>query len=124
MIDTFMALVQPPPSAAEGCSQSAAPRPLPGATATRHWVRSLAVDQVLPSGVVTPLTEYFFWPRKDAWEELKAALERKGWIPERDRVVLLNRATGERRSLTHRRVHCNTRSSACNVRDCHCHTAI
>ena len=40
-----------------------------------------------------PLTEYFMWPRKDAWEELKAALEAKAWVPERDRVLLLNRTT-------------------------------
>ena len=40
-----------------------------------------------------PLTEYFMWPRKDAWEELKAALEAKPWVPERDRVLLLNRTT-------------------------------
>jgi len=33
------------------------------------------------------------WPRKDAWEELKAALEAKPWVPARDRVVLLNRTT-------------------------------
>lgn len=33
------------------------------------------------------------WPRKDAWEELKAALEAKPWVPGRDRVTLLNRTT-------------------------------
>ena len=26
------------------------------------------------------MTEYFFWPRKDAWEELKATLDTRGWV--------------------------------------------
>lgn len=32
------------------------------------------------------MTEYFFWPRKDAWEELKAALDARSWIGEREKV--------------------------------------
>jgi hypothetical protein len=39
------------------------------------------------------VTEYFFWPRKDAWEELKAALDTRGWIGEREKVLLLNQCT-------------------------------
>lgn len=34
-------------------------------------------------GQVSPLTEYFFWPRKDAWDELRIALEARPWVPER-----------------------------------------
>lgn len=39
------------------------------------------------------MTEYFFWPRKDAWEELKASLDARTWIGEREKVLLLNQCT-------------------------------
>lgn len=53
----------------------------------------VAVDQVFAKGQRSPVTEFFFWPRKDAWEELKAALEGKPWIAEREKVLLLNKCT-------------------------------
>nr|YP_007517003.1 putative ribosomal protein 3 [Euglena viridis]AEY70776.1 putative ribosomal protein 3 [Euglena viridis] len=41
----------------------------------------------------TPLTEYFFWPQKDAWEEMKIFLENKAWITENESILLLNQIT-------------------------------
>ncbi|KAL0034498.1 hypothetical protein WJX79_005458 [Trebouxia sp. C0005] len=54
---------------------------------------AVSVDQLFDQTKRSPVTEYFFWPRKDAWEELKNTLETKPWIQERDKIILLNKTT-------------------------------
>ncbi|CAA0833024.1 30S ribosomal protein 3-1- chloroplastic [Striga hermonthica] len=53
----------------------------------------LGLDQLMPGYGTVPMSPYFFWPRKDAWEELKTALESKPWISQKKMIILLNQAT-------------------------------
>jgi 30S ribosomal protein 3 len=49
---------------------------------------------VFARGNSAPLTEYFIWPRSDAWEDLKVSLESRPWVGDAEKVQLLNRLTG------------------------------
>ncbi|CAI5518075.1 unnamed protein product [Closterium sp. Naga37s-1] len=53
----------------------------------------IAVDQMIPGQGTVPVSSYMFWPRKDAWEELRELLESKPWLSRKRVIILLNQAT-------------------------------
>ncbi len=53
---------------------------------------AISVDYVISKGT-SPLTPYYFWPRSDAWQDLKDELDKKTWINDTEKIELLNQAT-------------------------------
>lgn len=51
-----------------------------------------AIDHIADQGY-SPLTSYFFWPRHDAWSQIKTELDSKPWISNNDKIALLNNIT-------------------------------
>ena len=59
------------------------------------WLKSsigLSIDHIVENGH-SPLSLYFFWPRNDAWTQIKQELELKPWISKKDTIELLNEVT-------------------------------
>lgn len=52
----------------------------------------IAIDHIVNQGY-SPLSSYFFWPRNDAWTQIKKELESKPWISDSDKIDLLNQVT-------------------------------
>lgn len=56
------------------------------------WLDSniaFSVDHIVKNGY-SPLTSYFFWPRNDAWSQIKNELESKPWMSKNDKIDILN----------------------------------
>lgn len=40
-----------------------------------------------------PITSYYFWPKTEAWEQLKIELTFKPWVANKEKVRVLNSAS-------------------------------
>ena len=49
----------------------------------------IAIDQI-HAGEQIPLTDYFFWPKSDTWDQIRQELETKPWILTKEKAQLLN----------------------------------
>ena len=49
----------------------------------------IAIDQVQGNEKI-PLTNYFFWPKSDTWDQIRQELETKPWILTKEKAQLLN----------------------------------
>ena len=71
------------------------------------WLKNvlgLAIDQTVIKQSY-PLTQYYFWPRTEAWAQLKLELDSKPWLSEKEKIIILNLATD---IITHWRTNRNT----------------
>ena len=48
----------------------------------------LAIDQVANTGQYA-LTPYYFWPKTEAWEQLKLELDSKLWLTQEEKIEIL-----------------------------------
>ena len=55
-----------------------------------------------------PITPYYFWPRTEAWEQLKSELDSKTWLSKTEKVEILNLTTD---IINHWRQYRNTENS-------------
>jgi len=71
------------------------------------WLKNvlgLAIDQKVIKQSY-PLTQYYFWPRTEAWDQLKLELDSKPWLSEKEKISTLNLATD---IISHWRTNRNT----------------
>jgi len=58
------------------------------------WAKNflgLAIDQVSLNHNL-PVTTYYFWPKTEAWEQLKQELAFKPWLKKEEKIRVLNSA--------------------------------
>lgn len=56
-------------------------------------VIAVCLDQRISQECLNPLTQYFFWPHRDAWEDMKNFIDNNGWISQKDTLNILNTIT-------------------------------
>tara|TARA_B100000475_G_C14919880_1_gene282744 strand:+ start:456 stop:770 length:315 start_codon:yes stop_codon:yes gene_type:complete len=71
------------------------------------WLKNvlgLSIDHIVAKQAY-PLTQYYFWPRTEAWDQLKLELDSKPWLSEKEKIIILNLTTD---IITHWRNYRNT----------------
>ena len=53
---------------------------------------AFSLNQKVKIGSI-PLTEFYFWPQSDAWEQIKLYIESLNWISQEEAIILLNQVT-------------------------------
>ncbi|CAM9107966.1 unnamed protein product [Chrysoparadoxa australica] len=51
---------------------------------------AIGVDKKQKNKSTRPITELYFWPREDSWKLLKNELDNKPWLPNLDKIEILN----------------------------------
>ena len=52
----------------------------------------LAIDRCYGSKC-TPLTNYHFWPKNEAWDQIRLEIESKPWITTGEKIKILNKTS-------------------------------
>ena len=53
----------------------------------------IAIDEQYKKNCTIPLTVFYYWPQEDGWKLLKAELDSKPWMIEKDKQEILNSYT-------------------------------
>ena len=52
----------------------------------------VAIDQIYLNNIIA-LTNYYFWPKTDAWKLIQIEIGSKNWLNENEKILILNRLT-------------------------------